>query len=91
MERYKTLFNLGEIYQINAKPPKDTGIKINGIKTFEKFEGKYYAKYETVLTPIVPAGEEFSHWVVNGEIVDNAELRINFAYVVDGEVDVPMN
>lgn len=88
LERYKTLFNLGEIYQINAKPPKDTGVKINGIETFEKFEGKYYAKYETVLTPIVPAGEEFSHWVVNGEIVDNAELRINFAYVVDGEVDV---
>jgi len=88
LERYRKLFNLGQIYRMNVKPPKGAGVRINGIETFEEFEGRYYSKYETVLTPLIPAGEEFSHWVVNGEAVEDYELIIKYSDTVDNRIEI---
>lgn len=88
LNRYQKFFSLGELYQLKVKQSNNAGVRINGIEAFSEFEGSYYSNYDTVLTVIVPAGQEFSHWLVNGEAVDDLELRINPSYILDNKVEV---
>ncbi|TAH74801.1 MAG: hypothetical protein EWM47_01480 [Anaerolineaceae bacterium] len=88
LEKYQAVFKLGEIYELNVKPVRGAGVRINNIEVFSNFSGSYYPDYDTLITAIVPAGEEFSHWIVNGEIVNDFELAINSSYINDGKVEV---
>lgn len=88
LSKYRLFFKLGEIYKLNVKPVKDGGVRINNIETYSKFEGSYYPDYDTILTAIVPAGKEFSHWIVNGDIINDQELHINSSHIVDKKVEV---
>lgn len=86
--KYRTFFNLGDEYKLYVQPAEGGGVKINGIETYSEFKGSYYPDFNTVISPIIPAGDEFDFWLVNGEIVHDLELIINSSMVIDGKVDV---
>lgn len=88
VDRYRKFFDLDEMYKLSLKQTKGAGVRINGINSYSDFTGSYYPDYDTVMTAIVPAGKEFSHWIVNGEIVNDVEIRINSSYIVDNKVEV---
>ncbi|MDD4112990.1 MAG: CotH kinase family protein [Herbinix sp.] len=85
--KYRVFFGLGEIYTLNVKPAIGTGVRINNIESFSEFEGSYYPDYDTVISAILPAGKELSHWLVNGEAVYDMELRIDSSYIIDDKVE----
>ena len=86
--KYRLFFELTDVYKLKVKPAKGTGVRINKIETFSEFEGSYFSDYDTVLSAILPAGKELSHWLVNGEAVYDLELRIGSSYIIDEMVDV---
>ena len=88
MGKYREYFEMGEIYNLIVKPAKGAGVRINKIEAYSDFEGRYYSGLDTVISAIVPAGKEFSHWIVNDEIEYGLELAINSSYVKDGKVEV---
>ncbi|NLO08557.1 MAG: hypothetical protein GX129_01640, partial [Clostridiales bacterium] len=67
MGKHRIFFELGEIYDLNVKPAVGTGVRINNVEAYSEFNGRYYPDYDTVITAIVPAGKELSHWIVNGD------------------------
>lgn len=88
MGRYRLFFELGEIYDLNVKPAVGTGVRINNVEAYSEFEGRYYPDYDTVITAILPAGKELSHWIVNGDIVKEEELIIKESLIIDNKVEV---
>lgn len=88
MGKHRTFFDLSEIYDLSVKPADGTGVRINKVEAYSKFEGRYYPDYDTLITAILPAGKEFSHWLVNGEVVYDKELIINASLIIDNKVDV---
>lgn len=88
LNKYRVFFDLNNTYRLNVKLPKGGGIKINGIETYSDFEGSFYPDYDTVLTPIIPAGKEFDYWMVNDELIYDSELIINSSMTEDGIVKV---
>ena len=86
--KFREVFELGSIYKLNVKPADNAGVWINGIETYSDFEGSYYPDFDTVIKAIVPAGEEFSHWIVNGDNVYDSELIIDSSLIVDDAVEV---
>lgn len=86
--KYREFFDLGEPYRLKVKPADGGGMRINGIETDSDFEGRYYPDYETVISPILPAGEELDYWLVNGEKAYDTQLIINPSMIVDGKVEV---
>jgi hypothetical protein len=63
-------------------------VRINNIEVYSDLKGRFYSNYDTVISPIVPVGREFSHWIINGEAKYDLELNINSSYIVDGNVKV---
>ncbi len=86
--KYREYFELGEIYNLNVKPAKGAGVRINNIEAYSEFDGRYYSIYDTVISAIVPAGKEFSHWIVNDQVEEGIELRINSSHIVDKDIEV---
>ncbi len=86
--KLRMFFDLGEMYRLNVVPANGGGVCINGIETYSEFSGKFYPDYDTVISPIVPAGDELDHWLVNGEAIYEADLIVNSSMIIDGEVEV---
>jgi hypothetical protein len=86
--KLRMFFDLGEMYRLNVVPANGGGVCINGIETYSEFSGKFYPDYDTVIHPIVPAGEELDHWLVNGEVIYETDLIVNSSMIIDGEVEV---
>ncbi|HPU63341.1 MAG TPA: CotH kinase family protein [Mobilitalea sp.] len=85
LSKYREFFKLGQIYRLKVNPAESGGVKINGIETYSDFEGRYFPDYDTILTPILPAGKEFDYWIVDGRAVYDQELIINPS-VIEGDV-----
>jgi hypothetical protein len=88
MGKYKLFFELGDIYDLSVKPAAGTGVRINNIETYSDFTGRYYPDYDTIITAIIPAGKEFSHWIVNGDIIKEEKLIIKPSLIIDNKVEV---
>jgi hypothetical protein len=88
MGKFRELFKLGNVYKLSAKPAVKAGLRINNVETYSKFEGSYYPDYDTIISAIVPAGEEFGHWLVNGDTVYDTELIVRPSMIIDGKVEV---
>lgn len=86
--KYREYFSLGDIFNLNVKPAKGAGVRINNIEAYSEFNGRFYSRYDTVISAIVPVGKEFSHWIVNDEIVYGTELRVNSSHAAGGDVKV---
>ena len=86
--RLRTFFELGEIYDLNVKPASGTGVRINNVETYSEFEGRYYPDFDVVIEAIIPAGKELSHWIVDGDIVNDEKLIINESLKFEGKVEV---
>lgn len=86
--KYRQVYNLGELYDLKVKPAAGSGVKINNIEAYSEFNGRYYPDYETVITAIIPAGKELSHWTVNGKTVKEEKLVIDASSVIDKKVEV---
>ena len=86
--KYRDYFEMGDIFSLNVRPAKGTGVRINNIEVYSEFDGRYYSRYDTVITAIVPAGKEFSHWIVNNENVNGLELTVNSSHIKDGKVEI---
>lgn len=86
--KYRDYFEMGDIFSLNVRPAKGMGVRINNIEVYSEFDGRYYSRYDTVITAIVPAGKEFSHWIVNNENVNGLELTVNSSHIKDGKVEI---
>lgn len=86
--KYEDFFELDKPYKLSVKPTAGSGVKINGIETFDIFEGSYYPNINTVISAIIPAGKELDYWLVNGEAVYDSQLIINSVVVIEEKVDV---
>ncbi len=86
--KYRDFFNLGEVYRLNVKPADGAGVQVNGITAYSEYEGSYYPDYDTVLSAIVPAGEELDYWLVNKEPIYTQELIVNASMVVNKRIEV---
>jgi len=85
LSKYRVFFGLGQVYRLKVKPAGGGGVKINGIETYTDFEGRYFPDYDTLITPIVPAGKEFAYWLVDGKAVYAPELILNSS-AAEGDV-----
>lgn len=87
--RYRNLFGQGEDFNLKVLPEDGSGVRINNIETYSKFDGTYYPGFDTVIKAIIPAGKELGHWQVNGEIIYDKELIINSSLINDNkEIEV---
>lgn len=86
--KYRDYFEMRDIFSLNVRPAKGTGVRINNLEVYSEFDGRYYSRYDTVITAIVPAGKEFSHWIVNNENVNGLELTVNSSHIKDGKVEI---
>ena len=86
--KYRDYFEMRDIFSLNVRPAKGMGVRINNIEVYSEFDGRYYSRYDTVITAIVPAGKEFSHWIVNNENVNGLELTVNSSHIKDGKVEI---
>lgn len=86
--KYRTFFQLGEIYDLYVEVADGAGVRINKLESYSDFEGRYYPDYDTVITALAPVGKEHSHWIVNGDIVYNKELIINPSTIIDNKAEV---
>lgn len=88
LTKYQEYFGLGATYHLSVQPAEGCKVKINSYLTDEYFEGSYYSDYNTVISSVIPAGEEFDYWLVNGEKVSDKELVITPAKILSGKVEV---
>lgn len=87
--------NLGDLYTLNIKSPMEGAeISWNTLKLHAEendFSGEYASNYEVKMKCEAKPGYEFSHWIVNGEILSESSiLTISKDKIKDGKVDVEL-
>ena len=81
-------YGLGKAYTLTVDVPRDAGVQVNTYVSEGDFKGTYYTYYPTTLSPVVPVGYAFDHWLVNG-VRRNAEtLTLEDAFTHTGRVTV---
>jgi CotH protein. len=66
-----------ETYDINIINESEYGIAVNTYTTYnKKFTGTYISDYYTTIKAEIPEDKEFSHWIVNGNTVNDEVLEI---------------
>lgn len=88
MGKHRIFFQLGDIYDLSVKPAAGAGVWINNVEVYSEFKGRYFPDIDVVITAIVPAGKEFSHWIVGEDIVYDERLIINESLILDDKVEV---
>ena len=75
----RTTFNTSsDTYDITITNESENGIKINTYTTYKpEFAGTYIADYSTTIKVEILDNKKFSHWVVNGGIVNDETLEIS--------------
>lgn len=82
------LYGLGKAYTLTVDVPRGAGVQVNSYVCTGDFSGTYYTYYPTTLTPVVPLGYEFDHWLING-VRRNAEtLTLEDVFTYTGRVTV---
>ena len=84
------VYELGEAYELTVDVPDGAGVQVNTIARQGDFEGTYYENYDTTISPIVPLGHEFDHWVINGKTYYIEERTIPLTALETGKVDVTL-
>ncbi|MDF2541347.1 MAG: hypothetical protein K0S47_1065 [Herbinix sp.] len=87
---YQEFFMMDDIYNLKVTPADECEVMINSYRTNEYFDGSYYSNYNTTITPILPSGKTFEHWLVNGKERKKEELVITSSDILNGEVRVTM-
>jgi len=81
-------YNLTKRWKLAVDVPDGAGVQVNTITKAGDFEGFYYTDYLTYVSPIVPFGYEFDHWIVEGEKVGKAELELDGSGSLKTEVEL---
>lgn len=85
------LWNLGEVYTLHMFLPDGTGAGVNSLEVREsEFTGRYLSGCEVVISPLIPEGQKFSCWEINGEIYTEEELKIDTGMIIDGTVYITL-
>ncbi len=85
------LWQLGDIYSLHVNMFEGDGVKINSLEVTEpEFTGKYLTGCNTILSPIIPAGEKFDYWEINGEMYMEEEITLDGGMVNDGVIYVTL-
>ena len=79
-------YDLGRAYTLSIDVPTGAGVTVNTYTADGDFTGTYYTYYPTVVSPVVPVGYEFDHWLVNGVRRNAAELTLEDGFTYTGEV-----
>ena len=83
-------YDLGRAYTLSVDVPKDAGVTVNTYMCEGDFTGTYYAYYPTVVSPVVPVGYEFDHWMVNGVRRNAQTLTLEDVFTYTGEVNMQL-
>jgi len=82
--RYRRIFN--DLAQFFDFEDEMFNVYVTGgeaiIGTIRATSARYFAHLEVPVQPIIPPGQEFDHWLVNGERVDQPNITIS---AEDGE------
>ncbi|MCL2254347.1 MAG: CotH kinase family protein, partial [Lachnospiraceae bacterium] len=77
-------------YIINVKAHDLTDIKLSTINITEDFSGFYYFDNVVTVKADRPVGYDFSHWLVNGDIITDEILSVSKYTVENGEVNIEL-
>jgi hypothetical protein len=81
-------YGLGKAYTLTVDVPRSAGVQVNTYVSEADFKGTYYTYYPTTLSPVVPVGYEFDHWLVNGVRRNARTLTLEDAFTHTGSVKV---
>ena len=81
-------YKLTRRWKLTIDVPDGAGVKVNTITKAGDFEGFYYTDYLTYVSPIVPLGYEFDHWLVRDEVVTKSELELDGSGSMKTEVQL---
>lgn len=81
-------YDLGRPYTLEIDVPSGAGVTVNTYTADGDFTGTYYTYYPTVVTPVVPVGYEFDHWLVNGVRRNEATLTLEDVFTYTGKVSM---
>ncbi len=85
------LWNLGEQYELSVFLPQATFAKVNSVDVDEEgFHGVYFTDSEVRLSAVVPKGQEFAYWRVNGKKYWCPTLEIDSEMIENGKVFVSL-
>ena len=82
------LYGLGKSYTLTVDVSHGGGVQVNNYLAQGDFRGTYYTYYPTTISPIVPVGYEFDHWLVNGVRRNAKTLTLEDAFTYTGCVAV---
>ena len=89
LEGMRQKWQLGDIYTVNLFLAENEGAQINGITVTEpQFTGRYLTGCATRLRPVLPAGKQFSCWVINGAVYTEEEILIDAGMLADGTLNI---
>ena len=83
-------YDLGAPYDLTVRVPSGAGVTVNTLERKGNFEGVYHENYPTRLSPIVPLGDRFEAWVVNGQRVEGEHLTIDPSVAIEGKITVEL-
>ncbi len=84
------VYDLGGAYELTVDVPEGAGVQVNTIARQGDFKGTYYENYDTTISPIVPLGYEFDHWIINDKTYHVEERTIPLKAVETGKVEVTL-
>ena len=79
-------YHLGRAFTLVIDVPKGAGVTVNSYTCEGDFTGTYFTYYPTTVTPLVPVGYEFDHWLVNGVRRNAQTLMLEDVFTHTGEV-----
>lgn len=85
------LWKLGDQYKLNMFLPPNTYAKVNSVDVDEKgFQGVYFSDSKVEITAVVPEGQKFAYWRVNGKKYRNSSMVIDSGMIKDGKIYVSL-
>lgn len=73
----RSTFKLGTTYTVDIINHNDCGVTVNTYTTYKsEFNGTYIIDYPTTINAVIPVGNDFSHWIVNGKTVYSKIINV---------------
>ncbi|MCL2775585.1 MAG: CotH kinase family protein [Oscillospiraceae bacterium] len=81
-----------DTYSVNVIGKDGCGVTLNTIKLSGagNIIGSYFTAHSVILTASPYPGYKFDHWSINGNIYTDAEITLNSAYAVNGNINAEL-
>lgn len=81
----------GKTYTVHMQAPENCYVMAGNWEINKEFNGKYVVEHNAsyVCHPVV--GYEFSHWIVNGEVINTPELTITDEMITKGNMEIEVH